>query len=31
MIGSTVLVVGSLLAIVGVIVWKSLPALKLST
>jgi phosphate transport system permease protein len=30
MIGSTVLVVASLLAIVGTIVWKSLPALKLS-
>jgi len=30
MIGSTVLVAGSLLAIVGAIVWKSLPALRLS-
>jgi len=30
MIGSTTLVVGSLLAIIGAIVWKSLPALKLS-
>ncbi|MHB8095200.1 MAG: phosphate ABC transporter permease PstA [Candidatus Aminicenantales bacterium] len=30
MIGSTALVVGSLLAIIGAIIWKSLPALKLS-
>jgi phosphate transport system permease protein len=30
MIGSTTLVIGSLLAIIGAIVWKSLPALKLS-
>jgi phosphate transport system permease protein len=30
MIGSTTLVIGSLLAIIGTIVWKSLPALKLS-
>jgi phosphate transport system permease protein len=30
MIGSTTLVVGSLLAIIGAIIWKSLPALKLS-
>jgi phosphate transport system permease protein len=30
MIGSTTLVVGSLLAIIGTIIWKSLPALKLS-
>jgi phosphate transport system permease protein len=30
MIGSTTLVIGSLLAIVGTIIWKSLPALKLS-
>jgi phosphate transport system permease protein len=30
MIGSTILVIASLLAIVGTIIWKSLPALKLS-
>lgn len=30
MIGSTTLVIGSLLAIIGTIIWKSLPALKLS-
>jgi len=30
MIGSTTLVIGSLLAIIGAIIWKSLPALKLS-
>lgn len=30
MIGSTTVVIGSLLAIIGTIIWKSLPALKLS-